>query len=313
MTPTDRQISLVFPGQGSQSVGMGRALADAHPAARAVFEEVDDALGQKLSALMWDGPEDELTLTANAQPALMAHSVAAFRVLEAEGFVIGEALSLAGHSLGEYSAHCVAGTFSLADTARLLRTRGEAMQAAVPVGEGGMAAILGLDLDAVEAVASEAGCAVANDNAPGQVVVSGAKAAVARACDLAKARGAKRALPLPVSAPFHCPLMAPAAERMAEALAEVEARAPGRPVFANVLAAPVPEDEVAASLVRQVTGRVRWTQTIRAMTEDGTDLFVELGTGKVLSGLVRRIEKGAQAVSVGEPGDLDAWRDAIQH
>ena len=313
MTPTARQISLVFPGQGSQSVGMGRALADAYPAARAVFEEVDDALGQKLSALMWDGPEDELTLTANAQPALMAHSVAAFRALEAEGLSLGEVASVAGHSLGEYSAHCVAGTFTLGDTARLLRIRGEAMQAAVPVGEGGMAAIIGLDMDAVEAVAREAGCTVANDNAPGQVVISGAKDAVARACDAAKAAGAKRALPLPVSAPFHCPLMAPAAERMAEALAETAENAPRIPVYANVLAAPVPEDEIDASLVRQVTGRVRWTETVKRMAEDGTDLFLELGTGKVLSGLIRRIEKGAGTVSVGAPDDIEAWRDATQH
>ena len=313
MTPTNRQISLVFPGQGSQAVGMGRALAAGYPAARAVFEEVDDALGQPLSRLMWDGPADALTLTANAQPALMAHSVAAFRALEAEGLALGEVASLAGHSLGEYSAHCVAGTYGLADTARLLRVRGEAMQAAVPVGQGGMAAILGLDLDAVEALAAEAGCAVANDNAPGQVVISGRADAVTRACDRAKERGAKRALPLPVSAPFHCDLMAPAAEAMAEALAAVEASAPSRPVYANVLAAPVPDDEVAASLVRQVTGRVRWTETVRRMAADGTDIFVELGTGKVLSGLVRRIERGLQALAVGEPGDVDAWRDATQH
>ena len=313
MTPTARQISLVFPGQGSQSVGMGRALADAYPAARAVFEEVDDALGQKLSALMWDGPEDELTLTANAQPALMAHSVAAFRALEAEGLSLGAVASVAGHSLGEYSAHCVAGTFGLADTARLLRIRGEAMQAAVPVGEGAMAAIIGLDMAAVEAAAEAAGCSVANDNAPGQVVISGGKDAVARACAAAKDAGAKRALTLPVSAPFHCPLMAPAAEAMAEALAATSENAPRVPVYANVLAAPVPEDEIDASLVRQVTGRVRWTETVRRMAADGTDLFVELGTGKVLAGLVRRIEKGAGTVSVGAPDDMDAWRDATQH
>ena len=292
---------------------MGKALADAYPAARAVFDEVDEALGEPLSQLCWEGPEDALTLTANAQPALMAHSLAAFRVLQAEGLATHDAASFAGHSLGEYSAHCAAGTFSLADTARLLRVRGEAMQAAVPVGEGGMAAILGLDLTVVEALADEAGVQVANDNAPGQVVVSGRKDAVAAACDAAKASGAKRALPLPVSAPFHCDLMQPAAERMAEALAEVAINAPDRPVYANVLAAPVPGPEVAASLVRQVTGRVRWTETVRAMAADGTTLFVEVGTGKVLSGLVRRIERGLQAVSVGAPLDLDALRDATQH
>ena len=310
---SDPTLSLVFPGQGSQAVGMGRALADAYPAARAVFDEVDEALGQKLSAVMWDGPQDVLTLTVNAQPALMAHAVAAWRALEAEGFGLAQVRSLAGHSLGEYAAHCVAGTFSLADTARLLRTRGQAMQAAVPVGEGGMAAILGLDLDAVEALASEAGVEVANDNAPGQVVISGLKDAIERACVLAKDKGAKRALPLPVSAPFHCRLMAPAAEAMAEALADVETNDPARPVFANVLAAPVPDDEIAASLVRQVTGRVRWTETVRAMHADGTDLFVEIGTGKVLSGLVKRIEKGAQTANVGAPEDIANLRDILSH
>ncbi len=307
MTPSSRRISLVFPGQGSQAVGMGRALYEASAEARAVFEEVDEALGQKLSALMFEGPIEDLTLTVNAQPALMAHGVAAFRVMEAEGFTLPLVRSVAGHSLGEYTALCVAGAMSLADTARLLRVRGEAMQEAVPVGQGGMAAILGLDLAAVEAVAKEAGCEVANDNAPGQVVVSGRTDAVERACEL----GAKRAMTLPVSAPFHCALMAPAAERMREALAAAELRAPSVPVFANVEAAPV--SDIRDALVRQVTGRVRWTETVTAMAADGTDAFVELGPGKVLSGLIKRIEKGARTMSVGEPGDVSVVRDALMH
>ena len=306
-------LSLVFPGQGSQTVGMGAELARAYPAARAVFEEVDDALGQKLSALMWEGPAEDLTLTANTQPALMAHSVAAFRALEAEGFGLAQVRSLAGHSLGEYAAHCVAGTLSLSDTARLLRIRGDAMQAAVPVGEGGMAAILGLDLAKVEEVAREAGCEVANDNAPGQVVISGRAATVEAACAAAKEAGAKRALPLPVSAPFHCALMQPAAEAMRDALAEATIGTPKRPVFANVLAAPVSEGDVLDTLVRQVTGRVRWTETVRAMAGDGTDTFVELGTGKVLGGLIKRIEKGAATMNVGAPGDVAALRDVLSH
>ena len=306
-------LSLVFPGQGSQAVGMGRALADAYPAAHAVFEEVDDALGEKLSGIMWEGPQDALTLTVNAQPALMAHAVAAYRALEAEGFGLGEVRSVAGHSLGEYAAHCVAGTFALADTARLLRARGEAMQQAVPVGEGGMAAVLGLDLERVEALTEGTPCEVANDNAPGQVVVSGPKGAVDDLCARAKDAGAKRAVALPVSAPFHCRLMAPAAEAMAEALAKVETRAPAVPVYANVLAAPVTHDAITDSLVEQVTGRVRWTETVRAMAAEGTDAFVELGPGKVLSGLIKRIEKGARTMNVGAPGDVAGLRDALQH
>ncbi|WP_031553255.1 ACP S-malonyltransferase [Parvularcula oceani] len=313
MTPSGRKTSLVFPGQGSQSVGMGKALADARPEARVVFEEVDEALGQSLSKLMFEGPEDELTLTANAQPALMAHSVAAFRVLEAEGFSLSAVHSVAGHSLGEYAAHCVAGTFSLGDTARLLRIRGEAMQAAVPVGEGGMAAILGLTLDQVAEVVSGTDAEIANDNAPGQVVISGPKAAVEAACDKAKEAGAKRALPLPVSAPFHCSLMQPAAERMAQALSEVTIGEPQVPVFANVLAGKVAAGDIRDTLVRQVTGRVRWTESVQAMTADGTDIFVELGTGKVLSGLIKRIERGAGTVAVGAPDDIESWRDAISH
>ena len=292
---------------------MGRALAEAYPAARAVFDEVDEALGQKLSAVCWDGPQDVLTLTVNAQPALMAHAVAAWRALEAEGLGLAQVRSLAGHSLGEYAAHCVAGTYSLTDAARLLRVRGEAMQSAVPVGEGGMAAILGLDLDAVEALVAGTPCEVANDNAPGQVVISGPADAVEAACAAAKDAGAKRALALPVSAPFHCRLMAPAAERMREALAEVRPAAPAVPVYANVLAAPVPDADIADSLVRQVTGRVRWTETVRAMAADGTGAFLELGPGKVLSGLIKRIERGAETMNVGEPGDVADARDALQH
>ena len=310
---SDPTLSLVFPGQGSQAVGMGRALADAYPAARAVFDEVDEALGQKLSAVMWDGPQDVLTLTVNAQPALMAHAVAAWRALEAEGFGLAQVRSLAGHSLGEYAAHCVAGTYTLADTARLLRARGEAMQSAVPVGEGGMAAILGLDMDAVEALVAGTPCEVANDNAPGQVVISGPTDAVEAACAAAKAEGAKRALALPVSAPFHCRLMAPAADKMRAALASVTPQTPGKPIFANTLAAPVPPGDIADSLVAQVTGRVRWTETIIAMTADGTDTFLELGPGKVLSGLIRRTRRDAKTLAVGAPDDIDAVRDALQH
>lgn len=310
---SDPKISLVFPGQGSQTVGMGQALALSHSAAKAVFDEVDDALGEALSATMWDGPQDALTLTVNAQPALMAHAVATFRALEAEGFTLAQTRSLAGHSLGEYAAHCVAGTYSLADTARLLRLRGEAMQSAVPVGEGGMAAILGLDLGAVEALLEGTGCEVANDNAPGQVVISGLKGAVEAACVAAKDAGAKRALPLPVSAPFHCQLMAPAAAQMEEALAAIVPNSPARPVFANTSAAPVGDGDIAASLVSQVTGRVRWTETIQAMAADGTDTFIELGAGKVLCGLIKRIEKGVNTMNVGAPDDIANLRDVLQH
>ncbi|MBB4660136.1 ACP S-malonyltransferase [Parvularcula dongshanensis] len=313
MTPSGHPVSLVCPGQGSQTPGMGKALADAYPAARAVFDEVDEALGQNLSKLMFEGPADELTLTANAQPALMAHAVAAYRALESEGFSVGLLQSAAGHSLGEYAAYCIVGTFTLSETARLLRVRGEAMQAAVPAGEGGMAAILGLTLEQVEEAVSGTEAEVANDNAPGQVVISGRTDAVAAACEKAKAMGAKRALPLPVSAPFHSSLMQPAAEAMAEALSAVDIRDPRVPVFANVTAAPVPDDEISATLIRQVTGRVRWTETIQAMIADGTGLFVEVGTGKVLSGLIKRIEKGAKTVSFGEPSDIEAFRDALSH
>ncbi len=304
--------AFIFPGQGSQAVGMGVALAEAFPAAREVFAEVDDALGQKLSLLMRDGPMEELTLTANTQPALMAHSIAAMRVLQNEaGVDIAQAKFVAGHSLGEYSALCAAGAISLSDTAKLLRIRGEAMQAAVPVGEGAMAALIGVDLDgaqkAIDAV--EGGvCEIANDNAPGQVVISGDKARVEAVCAGAKAFGAKMAKLLPVSAPFHSSLMAPAAERMAEALGRADIKAPATTLIANVTADAVSgPDEIRALLVKQVTGRVRWTESVTKMAGEGCDTFVEVGSGKVLSGLVKRIAKGATTINVGEPADVEAF------
>jgi len=309
--------AFTFPGQGSQSVGMGKALADAFPAARAVFDEVDAALGQKLSAVMWDGPIETLTLTENAQPALMAVSLATIRVLEAEaGLDLGrDAAFVAGHSLGEYSALAAAGTFSIADTARLLRIRGNAMQAATPVGTGAMAAILGLDFEAVVAVAAEAAegevCQAANDNGGGQVVISGHKAAVDRACEIAKAKGAKRAIPLPVSAPFHCALMQPAADAMAEALAKVSVKAPVVPVVANVVAAPVSDPaEIVRRLVEQVTGTVRWRECVAAMAGAGVTTFYEIGSGKVLTGLVKRIADGATGTAIGTPDDVAAFKAA---
>lgn len=306
--------AFTFPGQGSQAVGMGKDLADAYPQARAVFEEVDDALGHGLSTIMFEGPEDVLRLTENAQPALMAVSVAVVRVLEAKGVRLADhAAFVAGHSLGEYSALCAAGTFSLTDTARLLKTRGQAMQKAVPVGHGAMAALLGLDLAAAREVAAEAGqgevCDVANDNAPGQVVLSGATGAIERAVDIAKAKGAKRALLLPVSAPFHCSLMQPAAEAMAHALAEVTMQAPAVPLVANVLAAPISDPvEIRQRLIEQVTGVVRWTETIGWLTgQGGVTHLSELGTGKVLTGLAKRINAQAMANAVGTPSDIDAF------
>ena len=309
--------AFTFPGQGSQSVGMGKALAEAFPAARAVFDEVDAALGQKLSAVMWDGPIETLTLTENAQPALMAVSLATIRVLEAEaGLDLGrDAAFVAGHSLGEYSALAAAGTFSIADTARLLRIRGNAMQAATPVGTGAMAAILGLDFEAVVAVAAEAAegevCQAANDNGGGQVVISGHKAAVDRACEIAKAKGAKRAIPLPVSAPFHCALMQPAADAMAEALAKVSVKAPVVPVVANVVAAPVSDPaEIVRRLVEQVTGTVRWRECVAAMAGAGVTTFYEIGSGKVLTGLVKRIADGATGTAIGTPDDVAAFKAA---
>ena len=311
-------VAYVFPGQGSQSVGMGKALADAFPAARQVFAEVDAALDQRLSALMFEGPDGDLTLTANAQPALMAVSLAVVRVLEAEaGLDIGKSAFVAGHSLGEYSALAAAGSLTLADTARLLRIRGNAMQAAVPPGVGAMAALLGLDFDTAAAVASEAAagevCQAANDNGGGQVVVSGTKAAVERAIEIAKTRGAKRAMLLPVSAPFHCALMQPAADAMAEALSEVQVLPPRAPLMANVLAAPLTDpDAIRRSLVAQVTGTVRWRECVGAMAAAGVTDFVELGSGKVLTGLLRRIADTARGQAVGTPDGVAAYRTFIQ-
>ena len=303
-------IGFLFPGQGSQQVGMGRDLAKTSAAAREVFDEVDEALGQKLSSLMWEGPEDDLTLTENAQPALMAVSLAVVRTLMAEhGIAITTAAYIAGHSLGEYSALAAAETFRLADTARLLKLRGQAMQRATPVGTGAMAALIGLDYEAAAAIAREAAageiCQPANDNAPGQVVVSGHRSAVERAIELAKARGARRALLLSVSAPFHCTLMQPAAEVMAEALEAVEMQPPMVPLVANVTAGPLKDPEaIRASLVRQVTGTVRWRECVSFMAEGGVSLFAELGSGKVLSGLAKRIAPDAAAVAAGTPEEI---------
>lgn len=310
-------IAFTFPGQGSQAVGMGRDLADAFPEARDVFQEVDDALEQKLSRIMWEGPEDELTLTANAQPALMAVSIAAMRVMEKGGLSLKDKVSyVAGHSLGEYSALCAAGTFSLADTARLLRIRGNAMQAAVPVGEGAMAAIIGLEAADVEAVCSAAGkegvCQIANDNGGGQLVISGAKSAVEEAAKLASEKGAKRAIMLPVSAPFHSALMQPAAEAMREALADVKKQAPAVPVIANVTVSPLSDpEEIAERLVEQVTGRVRWRETVGWFGENGVETLYEIGSGKVLSGLARRINRDLAAVPVNTPADIEAAMAAL--
>ena len=309
--------TLVFPGQGSQAVGMGKALFDAFPVAKAVFDEVDEALGEKLSGVIFDGPDDALMLTANTQPALMAVSLATFSVLKDRGFDLAtQASYVAGHSLGEYAALAAAGTFSIGDTAKLLRTRGTAMQAAVGVGEGAMAAILGLDWDAAAAVAADAAdgdvCTPANDNADGQVVISGTKAAVERAAELAKERGAKRAIMLPVSAPFHCALMQPAADVMAEALAVVTMNAPVIPVVANVTAAPTSDPaEIRDLLVKQVTGTVRWRESVLKMGELGVTELVEVGAGKVLSGLVRRINKDIQATSIGTPDDIEAFLKSL--
>jgi [acyl-carrier-protein] S-malonyltransferase len=307
-------VAFVFPGQGSQTVGMGKALADAFASAQRVFAEVDDALDEKLSATIWEGPAEKLTLTENAQPALMAVSLAVVRVLEAEAGLDlkRDAKFVAGHSLGEYSALAGAGSFSLADTARLLRTRGRAMQKAVPVGTGAMAALIGLELEQAAAVAAEAAqgevCQVANDNGGGQVVVSGDKAAVERAVPIAKAKGAKRAILLPVSAPFHCALMQPAAEIMAQALAEVAVKSPTVPLVANVLARLIEDPaEIVRRLVEQVTGTVRWRESVAFMADAGVTTFYELGAGKVLSGLVKRIAEGANATPIGTPGDVAAF------
>ena len=308
-------LAFIFPGQGSQAVGMGRALADAFVAARLVFEEVDAALGEALTRVIWEGPDQTLMLTENAQPALMAVSLAAMRVLETEAGVdlARDARFVAGHSLGEYSALAAAGALSIADTARLLRIRGRAMQKAVPVGTGAMAALLGLDFEQAVTVAGEAAqdqvCQAANDNGGGQVVVSGDKAAVERAVELAKARGARRAMMLPVSAPFHCTLMQPAADAMAAALAGVTVKSPVVPVVANVLAKPIREPaDIVDALVAQVTGTVRWRDSIAFMADAGVTRFYEVGAGKVLSGLVRRVAEGASGVSIGTPDDVAAFK-----
>ncbi|MCB1450125.1 MAG: ACP S-malonyltransferase [Nitratireductor sp.] len=305
-------LAVTFPGQGSQVVGMGKALADAFPQAREVFNEVDEALGEKLSKVIWEGPEETLTLTANAQPALMAVSMAAMRALESRGFSMREHVAyVAGHSLGEYSALCAAGAISLADTARLLRIRGNAMQAAVPVGQGAMAAIIGLDESEVETacdkVRGNGCCQIANDNGGGQLVISGSRNEVEKAAELAREMGAKRALMLPVSAPFHSELMAPAAEAMARALAEVEVKAPVVPVVANVLATPISDpQEIIRRLVEQVTGQVRWRETLEWMAANGVTTALEVGSGKVLTGLARRITKDISGIAAGTPAEIDA-------
>jgi [acyl-carrier-protein] S-malonyltransferase len=311
-------IAFIFPGQGSQAVGMGAELAKAYAPARAVFAEVDEALGQSLSTLIWVGPEDQLTLTENAQPALMAVSLAVIRVLEAEtGLSLKQSVAfVAGHSLGEYSALAAAGSLTLADTARLLKTRGQAMQAAVPVGEGAMAALLGADLSQAQELAKAASegevCAAANDNAPGQVVISGTRAAIERAVAHAPKFGARRAVSLPVSAPFHCALMQPAAAVMQEALSEVKISAPAVPLVANVLASAISDPEaIRARLIEQVTGMVRWRESMLYLRDQGVDSLYEIGAGRVLTGLARRFE-GFEARSVGTPEELEAAATALQ-
>ncbi len=309
--------AFIFPGQGSQYLGMGKSLADNFDAARLVFEEIDDALNHKLSAVMWGESEGDLRLTANAQPALMAHSMAVIRVLETGGLKLAEHAShVAGHSLGEYSALCAAGTFSLADTARLLRLRGEAMQRAVPVGLGAMAAILGLEIDVVKSVCMEVAMdetvIPANDNGGGQIVISGHKGAVERAAEAAKEAGARRALLLPVSAPFHCPLMQPAAQEMAEALSAVLMNDPIVPVIANVVAAPISDTaQIKSLLVEQVTGAVRWRESVAGMGALGIESVVEIGAGKVLCGMVRRIDKSLSSMNIQDPDHIDAYSASL--
>lgn len=310
-------VAFTFPGQGSQAVGMGKDLADAFPEARAVFAEVDDALDQKLSDIMWSGPEAELTLTANAQPALMAVSLATMRVLEARGLVLADKVAyVAGHSLGEYSALAAAGSLDIATAARLLRVRGNAMQNAVAVGKGSMAALLGLDLEAAIEIAREAAqgevCQAANDNAPGQVVISGHTAAIERAVEIAKARGARRAILLPVSAPFHCALMSPAADAMSVALSSADISVPAVPLVANVLAAPISDPaEIRRRLVEQVTGTVRWRESIAWLANEGVDTIVEIGTGKVLTGMIKRIAKDTRGIAVNTPDDIAGLLDVL--
>jgi len=313
------KLAFIFPGQGSQFIGMGKQLADAYPAAKAVFDEVDDTLGQDLSGLMWDGDIETLTLTANTQPALMAHSLAAVRALEAAFDIpVTQAAFVAGHSLGEYSALAAAGALSIADTARLLRTRGNAMQVAVPAGEGAMAALLGASNQQAEAaceVGSAAGgiCEIANDNAPGQLVLSGSKAAIAAACVHAKETGVKKAVPLTVSAPFHCSLMLPAADAMAEALADVEISQPAVPVVANVTAAATNDpSRIRQYLIDQVTRRVRWTESVQFMVSEGVATTAEGGAGKVLTVMQRRIEKSLTGYTLGTPDDLEAFATALK-
>ena len=301
--------AFVFPGQGAQTIGMGKDLADQYPAAKAVFEEVDEALGEALSKLIWEGDQEELTLTKNAQPALMATSLAAVRALEAEGFELSSGAFVAGHSLGEYSALAAAGALSVMDTARLLRTRGLAMQDAVPVGDGAMAALLGLDFEAATQVASDAAqgqvCQAANDNDPAQVVVSGDKEAVERAVEIAKERGAKRAVLLPVSAPFHCALMEPAASAMAVALNDVDIERPVIPLVANVRASAVSDPGTIRSLlVEQVTGSVRWRESVQFMAQEGVEEIWEIGAGKALTGMIRRIDRSLATKTVGKPEDV---------
>ena len=310
--------ALIFPGQGSQSVGMGKDVADAFPEAMAVFDEVDDALGEKLTSIIWEGPDNELALTRNAQPALMAVSIAILRVMEARGLNLPDhAAFVAGHSLGEYTALTAAGSFGVGEAARLLRIRGDAMQKAVPVGEGAMAAILGLELDQVAEVAQMASqgevCQAANDNAPGQIVVSGTKSAVKRAVDIATAQGARRAVLLPVSAPFHCALMEPAADIMANALANIDIAEPSVPLVANVTAAAtVDPGQIRQQLVEQVTGSVRWRESLLWMAGNGVDQCVEVGAGKVLTGLTRRISRELTGLSVQKSDDIDAAVEALK-
>ncbi len=312
------KLALTFPGQGSQQVGMGKSLADDFAEAAAVLEEVDDALGEKLSALIFEGPEETLTLTANAQPALMAVSMAVMRVLESRGFSVKDHASyVAGHSLGEYSALCAAGAFSVGETAKLLRIRGNAMQAAVPVGEGAMAAIIGLQQNVVEAIcktaSSQGVCQIANDNGGGQFVISGGKTAVEMAAGEASEKGAKRALMLPVSAPFHSAMMAPAADEMKKALADASINQPAAPVVVNVLARPISNpEEIRERLVEQVTGRVRWAETVAWLASDGVDTLAEIGAGKVLSGLAKRIDRSLATQAIGGPAEIDAFMDKLE-